>query len=82
MKSQFYCKSDSNYINFEKEEEKRFIKGKFYDGVVNNSLTNRIYIKNELGILEHITKAEMNAIFEMDQIKLREIKINLIIDGY
>lgn len=68
--------------------EDRFIEGKWYDGEYEtwsdqlyklNGGWKRYWVVNEKGEKEEISKAHMNAIFEMDIDKLREGKINEIL---
>jgi len=69
----------------------RFIEGKWYDGEYEtwgfqsgyelNGGWRRYWVVNEMGEKEHIPKAHMKAIFEFDIQKLRDNKIEQIIDN-
>lgn len=93
VKTKFLCKRSSqsspkglSLSNIQWED--RFIEGKWYDGEYEtwsdqlyklNGGWRRYWVINESGKKEEISKAHMNAIFEMDIDKLREGKINEIL---
>ena len=95
VKTKFLCKSGSqisprsghNQIKW----KDRFIEGKWYDGEYEiwsfekgyelNGGWRRYWVVNEMGIKEVINKAEMKAIFEFDIEKIRDNKIDQILEN-
>ena len=94
VKTKFLCKRSSHQSSPKGlslsniQWEDRFIEGKWYDGEDEtwsdqlyklNGGWRRYWVINEKGEKEEISKAHMNAIFEMNIDKLREGKINEIL---
>lgn len=90
IKTKFLCKSSSQTVTkgLPMYVKDRFIKGKWYDGEYEtwsqqlyklNGGWRRYWVVNEKGEKEEISKAHMNAIFEMDIEELRDNKINEIL---
>ena len=93
VKTKFLCKRSSqssprglSLSNIKWQD--RFIEGKWYDGEYEtwsqqlyklNGGWKRYWVVNEMSEKEEISKAHMNAIFEMDIDKLRDGKINEIL---
>ena len=93
VKTKFLCKRSSqssprglSLSNIKWQD--RFIEGKWYDGEYEtwsqqlyklNGGWKRYWVVNEIGEKEEISKAHMNAIFEMNIEKLRDNKINEIL---
>lgn len=94
IKTKFLCKNGSQTIsrNFNKSDKwiDRFVEGKWYDGEyetysteryrLNNSW-KRYWVINEIDGKEEISRSEMNAIFENNITRLRDKKIDEILDG-
>lgn len=93
VKTKFLCKNGSRTAPRALASIKwkdRFIEGKWYDGEYETWSEQlyrlnggwRIYwVVNEQGEKEEISRAHMNAIFQLDVEELRDEKINVII-GY
>lgn len=93
VKTKFLCKRSSqssprglSLSNIKWQD--RFIEGKWYDGEYEtwsqqlyklNGGWKRYWVVNEMSEKEEISKAHMNAIFEMDIEQLRDNKINEIL---
>lgn len=93
VKTKFLCKRSSqssprglSLSNIKWQD--RFIEGKWYDGEYEtwsqqlyklNGGWKRYWVVNEMSEKEEISKAHMNAIFEMDIEELRDNKINEIL---
>ena len=93
VKTKFLCKRSSQSsprgLSWNLKWEDRFIEGKWYDGEYEtwnfddgyrlNGGWRRYWVVNEKGKKEEISKAHMNAIFEMNIEELRDNKINEIL---
>ena len=58
-----------------------FIKGKWYEVTKGKSMLSNYKAINELGELQEMSRAIFNITFETDPVKLRDYKLNQLLDG-
>lgn len=79
VSKKFFCKkTKTGYNDFPYGEFDIFIEGKWYDGVYDGY---KYYVINELGIEEELMKPWMSILFELNKSKIREYKINQILEN-